>query len=131
MSLASLPRLLSQIAGNKGLDQSELSPQKALQTIQTAILLSRQVSLEPGGGSNYDGTGNLNSNSVGNHQMNSSQLQPLKVDTSNNPTLGEGPPTPTHSESQDYVDARKGKNYFNIYSILALKHNDVLIQVKI
>lgn len=116
MSLASLPRLLSQITGNKGLDQSQLSPQKALQTIQTAILLSQQVSLEPGGsgGANYDGAGTANSNSTGNHQINSmqssSQMQPLKVDTSNNATLGEGPPTPTHSESQDYVDARKGKN---------------------
>lgn len=42
VSLASLPRLLSQITGSK--EQPDITPQKALQTIQTAILLSRQVS---------------------------------------------------------------------------------------
>jgi hypothetical protein len=41
VSLANLPRLLSQITGNK--EQPDITPQKALQTIQTAILLSRQV----------------------------------------------------------------------------------------
>lgn len=33
-------------------------------------------------------------------------MAPLKVDTSGNVT-NEGPPTPTHSESQDCIDARK------------------------
>lgn len=41
VSLANLPKLLSQITGNK--EQPDITPQKALQTIQTAILLSRQV----------------------------------------------------------------------------------------
>ncbi|KAJ9601216.1 hypothetical protein L9F63_000636, partial [Diploptera punctata] len=94
VTLASLPRLLSQITGAKNLEQSELSPQKALQTLQTALLLSRQVSLEPGTGS-----AGLNNQHP--------SLQPLKVDTSNTTSIGEGPPTPTHSESQDCVDARK------------------------
>ncbi|XP_063235701.1 WW domain-containing adapter protein with coiled-coil homolog isoform X2 [Bacillus rossius redtenbacheri] len=87
VTLASLPRLLSQIAaGAKGLEQAELSPQKALQTIQTALLLSRQASLEPA----------------------SAGQQPLKVETGGGgAVLGEGPPTPTHSESQDCVDVRK------------------------
>lgn len=122
MSLASLPRLLSQITGSK--DQSELSPQKALQTIQTALMLSRQVSLEPGGSGGYDGGNNSTGNHQGSSMQASSQLQPLKVDTSSNhPTIGEGPPTPTHSESQDYQDARKGKGKPNInLSVLFLKN---------
>ncbi|XP_071442695.1 WW domain-containing adapter protein with coiled-coil homolog isoform X2 [Hetaerina americana] len=118
VSLASLPRLLSQITGAKGLEQSELSPQKALQTIQTALLLSRQVSLDPnsvgGGGTGcYDGGGigsaGQSVSSVSQQPQSSRlSLQPLKVDTSNSTnTIGEGPPTPTHSESQDCVDARK------------------------
>nr|CAD7201271.1 unnamed protein product [Timema douglasi] len=83
VTLASLPRLLSQIAS----EQAE-SPQKALQTIQT-LLLSRQVSLD--------------ASSLA-CQQHSPQLT---VDTSGGPALGEGPPTPTHSESQDCIDARK------------------------
>ena len=104
VTLANLPRLLSQITGAKNLEQSELSPQKALQTLQTALLLSRQVSLEPGtgGGANSAGLNNQHPSQV-------SSLQPLKVDTSNTTSIGEGPPTPTHSESQDCVDARKCK----------------------
>jgi hypothetical protein len=105
VSLANLPRLLSQITGAKNLEQSELSPQKALQTIQTALLLSRQVSLEPG----TVGTGGVGGSSGLNNQHPSQPLQPLKVDTTNNTSIGEGPPTPTHSESQDCVDARKCK----------------------
>jgi hypothetical protein len=103
VSLANLPRLLSQITGAKNLEQSELSPQKALQTIQTALLLSRQVSLEPGTVGAGGGSTGLN------NQHPSQSMQPLKVDTTNNTSIGEGPPTPTHSESQDCVDARKCK----------------------
>lgn len=86
VSLANLPRLLSQITGNK--EQPDITPQKALQTIQTAILLSRQSS---------SGDRNSSGNDV---------MVPLKVDTSGNAT-SEGPPTPTHSETQDCIDARK------------------------
>lgn len=42
VTLANLPRILSQITGSK--EQTDITPQKALQTIQTAIFLSRQVS---------------------------------------------------------------------------------------
>lgn len=42
VTLANLPRILSQITGSK--EQNDITPQKALQTIQTAIYLSRQVS---------------------------------------------------------------------------------------
>lgn len=103
VTLANLPRLLSQITGAKSLEQSELSPQKALQTLQTALLLSRQVSLEPG----TVGTGGGGGSSGLNNQHPPQPLQPLKVDTTNTTSIGEGPPTPTHSESQDCVDARK------------------------
>jgi len=53
-------------------------------------------------------------------------MVPLKVDTSGNIT-SEGPPTPTHSETQDCIDARKCKfNHYlmakiNFYFILNLK----------
>ncbi|XP_046734730.1 WW domain-containing adapter protein with coiled-coil isoform X1 [Diprion similis] len=87
VSLVNLPRLLSQITGNK--EQPDITPQKALQTIQTAIMLSRQQS-----GSSDRGNG-------GNDVM-----APLKVDTTGN-VASEGPPTPTHSETQDCIDARK------------------------
>ncbi|XP_071874455.1 WW domain-containing adapter protein with coiled-coil wacky isoform X2 [Bombus fervidus] len=87
VSLANLPRLLSQITGNK--EQPDITPQKALQTLQTAaILLSRQSA---------SGDRNNSGNDV---------MVPLKVDTSGNVT-SEGPPTPTHSETQDCIDARK------------------------
>lgn len=87
VSLANLPRLLSQITGNK--EQPDITPQKALQTIQTAIMLSRQQS----------GSGERLS-------MANDVMAPLKVDTSGNVT-SEGPPTPTHSETQDCIDVRK------------------------
>ncbi|XP_043285804.1 WW domain-containing adapter protein with coiled-coil isoform X2 [Venturia canescens] len=88
VSLASLPRLISQITGSK--EQTDITPQKALQTIQTAIYLSRQSSTSSE--RNSSGSGDI--------------MAPLKVDTSGNAT-NEGPPTPTHSETQDCVDARK------------------------
>ncbi|XP_033224275.1 WW domain-containing adapter protein with coiled-coil homolog isoform X1 [Belonocnema kinseyi] len=91
VSLANLPRILSQITGHK--EQPDITPQKALQTLQTAIMLSRQQS-----GSGDRERDRLNSaNDV---------MAPLKVDTSGNVT-SEGPPTPTHSETQDCIDVRK------------------------
>lgn len=41
---------------------------------------------------------------------------PLKVDV-NSTTLDPGPPTPTHSESQDCVDARKCK-FVKLFSLI-------------
>lgn len=114
VTLANLPRLLSQITGAKSLEQSELSPQKALQTLQTALLLSRQVSLEPGA----VGTGGAGGSSGLNNQHPPQPLQPLKVDTTSTTSIGEGPPTPTHSESQDCVDARKSKSVFLSFSLV-------------
>lgn len=44
VTLANLPRLISQLAGTKGLPNlSELSPQDALRTIQQALQLTKQV----------------------------------------------------------------------------------------
>ncbi|XP_051170291.1 WW domain-containing adapter protein with coiled-coil homolog isoform X3 [Leptopilina boulardi] len=94
VSLANLPRLLSQITGSK--EQPDITPQKALQTLQTAIMLSRQ---------NF----NINLQQSGSGErpnMSNDVMAPLKVDTSGNVT-SEGPPTPTHSETQDCVDVRK------------------------
>ncbi|XP_049784513.1 WW domain-containing adapter protein with coiled-coil homolog isoform X1 [Schistocerca cancellata] len=78
-NLVSLPRILSQIAGGKALEQSDVLQQKTLQSLQNVLLLTNQRSA----------------------------TEPLKVDTSGPASMGEGPPTPTHSESQDCVDARK------------------------
>ncbi|XP_065339307.1 WW domain-containing adapter protein with coiled-coil isoform X2 [Cloeon dipterum] len=114
MSLASLPRLLSQITGSKGLgDQSELSPQKALQSLQTIqTLLSRQVSLEQPGfdTNNHHSLNSLSATSSAAGVASTSASQPLKVDTSSGAAPAEGPPTPTHSESQDYQDPRKANS---------------------
>lgn len=53
-------------------------------------------------------SGNSERSSSGNDVM-----APLKVDTTGNTTI-EGPPTPTHSETQDCIDARKSKcNYIS------------------
>lgn len=42
-SLAGLPKILSQITGNKSIEQNDLNPQKALQTINNALMMqSRQ-----------------------------------------------------------------------------------------
>lgn len=71
---------------------SSIEQVEALQNIHTVLILSQQASLDHGQGNTQH-----------------PPMQPLKVDTSggNGVTLGEGPPTPTHSESQDCVDARK------------------------
>lgn len=50
-------------------------------------------------------------------------MAPLKVDISGNPTLtNDGPPTPTHSETQDCIDARKCKCYLyiNLYNVICI-----------
>lgn len=43
-------------------------------------------------------------------------MAPLKVDTSGNVT-NEGPPTPTHSETQDCIDARKCKTLTHFHRL--------------
>lgn len=57
VTLANLPKLLSQITGNKSIDQNELNPQKALQTINTALMMSSRQQIASGNDSNHNSTG--------------------------------------------------------------------------
>lgn len=59
--LAGLPKILSHITGNKTIDQNELNPQKALQTINNALMLSRQ---HPTSMLHDINVANINSNSL-------------------------------------------------------------------
>lgn len=52
VTLANLPKILSQITGNKHMEQTDMNPQKALQTINNALMISSRH----------------HSNSDGNHQ---------------------------------------------------------------
>lgn len=60
-------------------------------------MMRSDISLQQSGGSGSERAGSS-----------SDVMAPLKVDTSGNVT-NEGPPTPTHSETQDCIDARKCK----------------------
>lgn len=53
---------------------------------------------------------------------------PLKVDV-NSTNLDPGPPTPTHSESQDCVDARKCKFFLYILFSLNLCVLNLFLQI--
>lgn len=75
VTLANLPKILSQITGNKQIDQTELNPQKALQTINNALLMSsrqQHSSSSVGDGINQiANNNNNNSNSLREHALNS------------------------------------------------------------
>lgn len=78
VTLANLPKILSQITGNKQIDQTEMNPQKALQTINNALLMSSRqqhsaVSCGVGlsDGINQIANNNNNSNSLREHALNS------------------------------------------------------------
>lgn len=77
VTLANLPKILSQITGNKQIDQTEINPQKALQTINNALLMSSRqqhasVNVGTGGdGNNQIANNNSNSNSLREHALNS------------------------------------------------------------
>lgn len=60
VTLANLPKILSQITGNKTIDQTEMNPQKALQTINNA-LRQQQNSIGIAGDANQLGNNNSNS----------------------------------------------------------------------
>lgn len=71
VTLANLPKILSQITGNKQIDQTELNPQKALQTINNMLISSsRQQHSIAGDGLNQI-VNNNNSNSLREHALNS------------------------------------------------------------
>lgn len=144
VTLASLPKILSQITGNKTLDQNELNPQKALQTINNALLMSRQQ---------HNNEINSNSNSLREHTLNSplynlshlhsmslmnhtsgspyvtpvssfgqTQLTAMKIIDSMSggcTHIGDGPPTPT--QELDMGDHRKSELFFlNFYNLFLL-----------
>lgn len=76
VTLANLPKILSQITGNKQIDQTEINPQKALQTINNALLMSsrqQHVSANAADGINQIANNNNNSNSssLREHALNS------------------------------------------------------------
>lgn len=81
VTLTTLPRNLSQLPTTP-----ETTEVKTLQTIHSVHVMSRQSST----------TGE------------SAHTHPLTVDTNHNGPMGEGPPTPTHSETPDCA---KGKRY--------------------
>ncbi|KAF5300978.1 hypothetical protein FQR65_LT09022 [Abscondita terminalis] len=72
VALTTLPRNLSQVPTTP-----ESSEGKTLQTIHNVLVMTRQTSGE------------------------SAHTHPLTVDTNHNGPMGEGPPTPTHSETAD------------------------------
>lgn len=69
VTLANLPKLLSQITGNKTIDQNELNPQKALQTINTALMMSSRQQMS--GNSNNSGVASANDSNHTNSASNS------------------------------------------------------------
>lgn len=78
VTLANLPKILSKITGNKQIDQTEMNPQQALQTINNALLMSsRQQHSSANAGVGVAGDGNnqiannSNSNSLREHALNS------------------------------------------------------------
>ncbi|XP_055682931.1 WW domain-containing adapter protein with coiled-coil homolog [Lutzomyia longipalpis] len=125
VSLANLPKILSQITGNKTIDQTELNPQKALQTINNALMMSSRQQQHQ----HVSIAGENNSNNIREHVLNSPLYNlphlhtmsllnhtatgsvfgsamtqvpqggagtAVKIDTSGNSlVIGDGPPTPT------------------------------------
>uniref|UniRef100_A0A1L8DD81 WW domain-containing protein n=1 Tax=Nyssomyia neivai TaxID=330878 RepID=A0A1L8DD81_9DIPT len=125
VSLANLPKILSQITGNKTIDQTELNPQKALQTINNALMMSSRQQQHQ----HVSIAGENNLNNIRDHVLNSplynlphlhtmsflnhtasgsifgsamTQIPQsgagtaVKIDTSGNSlVIGDGPPTPT------------------------------------
>lgn len=79
VTLANLPKILSKITGNKQIDQTEMNPQQALQTINNALLMSSRQQHSSGNagvgvagdGNNQIANSNSNSNSLREHALNS------------------------------------------------------------
>lgn len=69
-SLAGLPKILSQITGNKTIEHNELNPQKALQTITNALARQQNPNGTPGGAADA-GVSGVGSNSLREHALNS------------------------------------------------------------
>lgn len=73
VTLANLPKILSKITGNKQIDQTDINPQQALQTINNALLMSsRQQHSSANAGVGVAGDGN---NQIANNNSNSNSLR--------------------------------------------------------
>lgn len=106
-SLAGLPKILSQITGNKTIEHNELNPQKALQTITNA--LARQQN--PNGTAGVDGS--VGSNSLREHALNS----PLyNVSNLSHPSTPGGLGGLNHSNSNHHHQQQSGSNNLNLNS---------------
>ncbi|XP_038108725.1 WW domain-containing adapter protein with coiled-coil homolog isoform X2 [Culex quinquefasciatus] len=106
-SLAGLPKILSQITGNKTIEHNELNPQKALQTITNA--LARQQN--PNGTAGVDGS--VGSNSLREHALNS----PLyNVSNLSHPSTPGGLGGLNHSSSNHHHQQQSGSNNLNLNS---------------
>ncbi|XP_041768865.1 WW domain-containing adapter protein with coiled-coil homolog isoform X2 [Anopheles merus] len=112
-SLAGLPKILSQITGNKSIEQNDLNPQKALQTINNALMMqSRQQnpSIVHDIGNSPSMLINLSTqhNNTSNSQSNMINNMNLGGCSSGNTALtSDGPPTPTQELDLPLVDHRK------------------------
>ncbi|GAB0095998.1 hypothetical protein DMENIID0001_114460 [Sergentomyia squamirostris] len=138
VSLANLPKILSQITGNKTLDQTELNPQKALQTINNALLMSSRQQQHAA----LTADGSNSSNNIREHVLNSPLYNPnylhtmsllnhtaagsvftsamiaagsqsvssnaVKIDTSGN-SLGLGEGPPTPTQEMDVLNSEHKK----------------------
>lgn len=109
VTLAGLPKILSQITGNKQIEQNDLIPQKALQTINNALARQHSVTqMSCGGALGPDRT--LNSPLYASPHYNQSSISQLNFrnsDISNNLAGDAGPPTPT--QELDMGETRRCK----------------------
>lgn len=108
-SLAGLPKILSQITGNKTIEHNELNPQKALQTITNA--LARQQN--PNGTAGVDG--GVGSNSLREHALNSPLYNVSNLSHPSTPG-GLGGLNHSGSGSNHHHQQQSGSNNLNLNS---------------
>lgn len=70
-SLAGLPKILSQITGNKSIEHNDLNPQKALQTINNALMMQQQSRSQNSGTAHELGGNSSSMASLREHALNS------------------------------------------------------------
>lgn len=99
-SLAGLPKILSQITGNKTIEHNELNPQKALQTINNALMMqSRQNPNGPASGSTMV-DGSSAANSLREHALNSPLYNVSNLSHPSTPMSSGGSGMHNHSNHQ-------------------------------
>lgn len=105
-SLAGLPKILSQITGNKTIEHNELNPQKALQTINNALMMQsrQQQQQNPNGsvsGSTLVDGGNVTgANSLREHALNSPLYNVSNLSHPTTPMASGGSGLLNHSNHQ-------------------------------